>query len=75
MRPYTADYLQILVPDFQELHGDRMYADDPAIIGGMGRIDGRALMFIGHQKDAIPRNGCDGTTGCRSPRAIARHSA
>ena len=50
MRPYTADYLQILVPDFQELHGDRMYADDPAIIGGMGRIDGRALMFIGHQK-------------------------
>jgi acetyl-CoA carboxylase carboxyl transferase subunit alpha len=50
MRPYTADYLRLISPDFQELHGDRMYADDPAIIGGMGRIDGRVVMFIGHQK-------------------------
>ncbi|HSN51292.1 MAG TPA: acetyl-CoA carboxylase carboxyltransferase subunit alpha, partial [Woeseiaceae bacterium] len=50
MRPYTQDYLELMSPDFQELHGDRMYADDPAIIGGVGRIDGRAVMFIGHQK-------------------------
>jgi len=50
MRPYTADYLSLIVPDFQELHGDRMYADDPAIIGGIGRLDGRPVMFIGHQK-------------------------
>ena len=50
MRPYTLDYLEMIAPDFQELHGDRMYADDPAIIGGVGRIDGRAVMFIGHQK-------------------------
>ena len=49
-RPYTLDYLSQIAPDFQELHGDRMYADDPAIIGGVGRIDGRAVMFIGHQK-------------------------
>ncbi|MDH3812018.1 MAG: acetyl-CoA carboxylase carboxyltransferase subunit alpha [Gammaproteobacteria bacterium] len=49
-RPYTQDYLSIIAPDFQELHGDRMYADDPAIIGGVGRIDGHAVMFIGHQK-------------------------
>ena len=49
-RPYTLDYLRIIAPDFQELHGDRMYADDPAIVGGVGRIDGRACMFIGHQK-------------------------
>jgi len=49
-RPYTKDYLQMISPDFQELHGDRMYADDPAIIGGVGRIDGQAVMFIGHQK-------------------------
>jgi len=49
-RPYTQDYLSQIAPDFQELHGDRMYADDPAIIGGIGRIDGRAVMFIGHQK-------------------------
>jgi len=50
MRPYTADYVTALAPDFQELHGDRMYADDPALIGGVGRIDGRAVMLIGHQK-------------------------
>jgi len=50
MRPYTADYLRLISPDFQELHGDRMYADDPAIIGGVGRLDGRPVMFIGHQK-------------------------
>jgi acetyl-CoA carboxylase carboxyl transferase subunit alpha len=50
MRPYTADYLSLIAPDFQELHGDRMYADDPAIIGGIGRIDGRPVVFIGHQK-------------------------
>jgi len=49
-RPYTLDYLASIAPDFQELHGDRMYADDPAIVGGVGRIDGRAVMFIGHQK-------------------------
>ena len=49
-RPYTLDYLSAIVPDFQELHGDRMYADDPAVVGGVGRIDGRACMFIGHQK-------------------------
>ena len=49
-RPYTRDYLDMIAPDFQELHGDRMYADDPAIIGGVGRIDGRAVMIIGHQK-------------------------
>jgi acetyl-CoA carboxylase carboxyl transferase subunit alpha len=49
-RPYTQDYLSMIAPDFQELHGDRMYADDPAILGGVGRIDGRAVMFIGHQK-------------------------
>ena len=49
-RPYTMDYLQMIAADFQELHGDRMYADDPAVIGGVGRIDGRPVMFIGHQK-------------------------
>ena len=50
MRPYTQDYLDAIAPDFQELHGDRMFADDPAIIGGVGRIDGRPILFIGHQK-------------------------
>ncbi|MDH5276902.1 MAG: acetyl-CoA carboxylase carboxyltransferase subunit alpha [Gammaproteobacteria bacterium] len=50
MRPYTLDYLAIISPDFQELHGDRMYADDPAMVGGMGRLDGKPVVFIGQQK-------------------------
>jgi len=50
MRPYTADYIARIVTDFQELHGDRMYADDAAIIGGIGRVAGRAVVVIGHQK-------------------------
>jgi len=49
-RPYTLDYIEAICTDFQELHGDRMYADDPAIVGGLGRIDGRPVMIIGHQK-------------------------
>jgi acetyl-CoA carboxylase carboxyl transferase subunit alpha len=50
LRPYTLDYLAQLAPDFQELHGDRMFADDPAMVGGLGRLDGRPVMFIGQQK-------------------------
>jgi acetyl-CoA carboxylase carboxyl transferase subunit alpha len=49
-RPYTLDYLPLVFSDFQELHGDRMYADDSAIVGGPARIDGRPVMVIGHQK-------------------------
>jgi acetyl-CoA carboxylase carboxyl transferase subunit alpha len=50
LRPYTLDYVQRIVDDFEELHGDRAFADDQAIVAGMGRIDGRPLMLIGHQK-------------------------
>ncbi|MCC7258054.1 MAG: acetyl-CoA carboxylase carboxyltransferase subunit alpha [Gammaproteobacteria bacterium] len=50
LRPYTLDYLEVISPDFQELHGDRMFADDPAIVGGIGRLEGKPVMFIGQQK-------------------------
>ena len=50
LRPYTLDYVRRIVDDFEELHGDRAFADDKAIVGGLGRIDGRAVMLIGHQK-------------------------
>ncbi len=49
-RPYTLDYVAAVFTDFQELHGDRMYADDHAIIGGPARLDGRPVMLIGQQK-------------------------
>lgn len=49
-RPYTLDYIEILGENFVELHGDRLFRDDPAIVGGMCKIDGKNLMVIGHQK-------------------------
>lgn len=49
-RPYTLDYTQRVVNDFQELAGDRSYADDKAIVGGLAEIDGHPIMLIGHQK-------------------------
>ncbi len=49
-RPHTSDYIAKISPDFRELHGDRMFADDPAIVGGLGRLDGVPVVLIGHQK-------------------------
>ncbi|MFO1504743.1 MAG: acetyl-CoA carboxylase carboxyltransferase subunit alpha [Steroidobacteraceae bacterium] len=49
-RPYTLDYIQMMCTDFTELHGDRMFGDDLAIVGGLARIDGRPIMVIGQQK-------------------------
>ncbi len=49
-RPYTLDYAASIFEDFQELHGDRMYADDHAIVGGLARLAGRPVMLLGHQK-------------------------
>ncbi|ELX8380884.1 acetyl-CoA carboxylase carboxyl transferase subunit alpha [Providencia vermicola] len=49
-RPYTLDYIARIFTDFQELAGDRAYADDKAIVGGIARLDGRPVMVIGHQK-------------------------
>jgi len=50
LRPYTLDFLRHIFTDFDELHGDRLFADDLAIIGGLARIDDRPVMVIGHQK-------------------------
>ena len=49
-RPYTLDYVEALFTDFEELHGDRAFADDKAIVGGLARFDGQSVMVIGHQK-------------------------
>ncbi len=60
-RPYSLDYLGTIFQDFQEMHGDRMFGDDLAIVGGLARLGDRAVMFIGHQKgrdtkDRVRRN-------------------
>lgn len=49
-RPYTRDYIEMIFTDFDEMHGDRHFGDDKAIIGGTARLDGRPVMIIGHQK-------------------------
>src|SRR5437762_8396671 len=49
-RPYPLDYVNTVFTDFVELHGDRLYRDDPAMIGGWARLDGTSVMVIGHQK-------------------------
>ncbi len=49
-RPYTNDYIKLIFTEFKELHGDRSFADDHAIVGGIARLDGKPVMIIGHQK-------------------------
>ena len=49
-RPYTLDYLSLIFTDFEELHGDRVFSDDHAIVGGLARFNGQPVMVIGHQK-------------------------
>jgi len=49
-RPYTQDYIDLIFDEFHEMHGDRAYADDSAIIGGLAKLDGISVMLIGHQK-------------------------
>lgn len=49
-RPYTLDYIQMIFTDFVELHGDRTFADDKALIGGLAKIDGKPVLVMGHQK-------------------------
>src|SRR3977135_2600790 len=49
-RPYTLDYIQMMCTAFEEMHGDRWFADDPAIVGGLARFNGQSVMVIGHQK-------------------------
>jgi acetyl-CoA carboxylase carboxyl transferase subunit alpha len=49
-RPYTLDYANAVCTDFEEMHGDRAFADDPAIVGGLARFNGQSVMVIGHQK-------------------------
>ncbi|RMG39674.1 MAG: acetyl-CoA carboxylase carboxyltransferase subunit alpha [Candidatus Dadabacteria bacterium] len=49
-RPFTLDFVKFLITDFRELHGDRLYADDPAIVGGIGRLGEMPVMIVGHQR-------------------------
>ena len=74
-RPRTLDLVALIFDDFSELHGDRSFRDDPAIVGGPALLNGRAVMVIGHQKGGTPSPTSRATSARRTPRDSARHSA
>ena len=74
-RPYTLDYIGVICEEFHELAGDRAYADDAAIVGGLGRINGRPVVIIGHQKGRDTKTKVRRNSACRAPRDIARRCA
>jgi acetyl-CoA carboxylase carboxyl transferase subunit alpha len=71
-RPYTLDYLQRAFSDFIELHGDRRYADDNAIVGGPALLDGRTVMVIGHQKGRDTRENLTRNFGMPHPEGYRK---
>jgi acetyl-CoA carboxylase carboxyl transferase subunit alpha len=79
-RPHTLDYLQLAFSDFLELHGDRLFADDAAIVGGLALLDGQTVMVIGHQKgrdmkdNVLRRFGMARPEGQRKAVRLMRHA-
>ncbi len=72
LRPYTRDYIARMTEGFIELHGDRRYADDPAIVGGFARIDGRRVMLLGTQKGRDTKSNLRCNFGCAFPEGYRK---
>ncbi len=71
-RPYTLDYIYLMTDDFVELHGDRLYGDDKAIIGGFAKIDGQKVMIIGHQKGRDTKSNVYRNFGMANPEGYRK---
>ncbi len=71
-RPQTSDYIEMICRDFRELHGDRCFGDDPAIIAGFGRIGTHKVMLIGHQKGKITQERVICNFGCAHPEGYRK---
>ena len=72
LRPYTLDYIDRIFTDFQELHGDRTFSDDAAIVGGIARLDGMPVMVIGHQKGRDTRENIRRNFGMPRPEGYRK---
>ena len=72
LRPYTLDYINLIASDFIELHGDRSFGDDRAIIGGPAVIDNRKVMMLGHQKGRDTREKLSRNFGCAHPEGYRK---
>ena len=66
-RPYTLDYIHAITTDFVEIHGDRMFRDDRAIVGGFAKIDGQKVMILGTQKGRDTKSNVEHNFGCARP--------
>jgi len=71
-RPHTLDYIQRILTDFQEIHGDRLFGDDPAIVCGFGKLDGRPIMLIGEQKGRDTRQKLHRNFGMPKPEGYRK---
>ena len=71
-RPYFSDYVQLLFTDFFELAGDRHYGEDPSIVGGFARFDGRAVLLLGHQKGRNTKENMARNFGMPRPEAYRK---
>jgi len=71
-RPYTLDYIREILEDFTELHGDRLYRDDPAIVGGLAKLDGKPVVVIGQQKGRNTKERCLRNYGMPHPEGYRK---
>jgi acetyl-CoA carboxylase carboxyl transferase subunit alpha len=71
-RPYTLDYIRMMTTDFVELHGDRRYADDKAIVGGFGRIGAESVLIVGHQKGRDTKSNIERNFGMPNPEGYRK---
>ncbi len=71
-RPYTLDYVNMMATDFVELHGDRSFADDKAMVAGMAKIDNQKVMIIGHQKGRDTKENLARNFGCAHPEGYRK---
>ena len=74
-RPYTLDYIERIFTDFLEFHGDRRYADDPAIVGGFAKLDGKSVMVIGTQKGRNTKENVSAISVARIRKATGKPCA
>ena len=74
-RPYSLDYIERIFTDWSEIHGDRSFGDDPAMVCGMARFHGEEVLVIGTQKGRDISRKSIATSACRIPRVIARPCA
>jgi len=71
-RPYTLNYIDMITEDFIEIHGDRHFGDDRALITGLARIDGRKVMILGHQKGREMKENLERNFGCAHPEGYRK---